>query len=142
MRPAKTNTAVRASRLIGLLGDDNERIEMKTPIAWACWIDDADPENDMPQLCTYEPTAYRKRVPLIAAEELADLRLAAERYATIRRMTPREYRDAIELSNTMEIDIGKVIDNLHKYVTPNAQVTGRPPAEAGESDERGASDGR
>lgn len=27
-------------------------------------------------------------------------------------------------------------------VPPNAQVTGRPPAEAGESDERGASDGR
>jgi len=34
------------------------------PIAWACWIDEADPTKDKPQICVNEPLAYRQRTPL------------------------------------------------------------------------------
>lgn len=39
-------------------------------IAWACWLEDADPATDTPQLCTYEPMAYRQRIPLIRKDDL------------------------------------------------------------------------
>lgn len=41
-------------------------LEDQEPVAWACWIDGSDPSIERPQLCEYEPRAYKQRKPLFA----------------------------------------------------------------------------
>ena len=43
--------------------------EMAEVVAWHCWIDSAMPGKDRPQLCDYEPKAYKQRRALIVKPE-------------------------------------------------------------------------
>lgn len=49
-----------------------------------------------------------------AIEELAELRLAAERYETARRMNPRQWCDAWKLNLTTGKPFDEIIDNLRQ----------------------------
>lgn len=55
-----------------------------------------------------------------AQEELAELRLAAERYETARRMNPRQWADAWKLNTTTGKPFDEIIDNMRPFMVPNA----------------------
>ena len=54
-----------------------------------------------------------------AQEELAELRLAAERYETARRMNPRQWADAWKLNTTTGKPFDEIIDNMRPFMVPN-----------------------
>ena len=60
-----------------------------------------------------------------AQEELAELRLAAERYETARRMNPRQWAGAWKLNTTTGKPFDEIIDNMRPFMVPNALGEGR-----------------
>lgn len=54
-----------------------------------------------------------------ALEELAELRRAAQRYETARRMSPRQWAEAWQLNLTTGKPFDEIIDNLRPFMMPN-----------------------
>ena len=55
----------------------------------------------------------------LAEQELAELRLAAERYETARRMNPRQWADAWQLNIQTGKPFDEIIDNMRPFMMPN-----------------------
>ena len=56
----------------------------------------------------------------VAMNELAELRLAAERYETARRMNPRQWADVWKLNISTGKPFDEIIDNLRPFMMPGA----------------------
>ena len=52
----------------------------------------------------------------LAEEELAELRLAADRYETARRMNPKQWADAWKLNTTTGKPFDEIIDDLKPFI--------------------------
>lgn len=55
----------------------------------------------------------------LAKEELAELRLARDRYETARRMNPYQWKAAWELNLKTGKPFDEIIDNMRPFMFPN-----------------------
>jgi hypothetical protein len=55
----------------------------------------------------------------LSMEEIANLRLARDRYDTARRMNPRQWADAWKLNATTGKPFDEIIDNMRPFMVHN-----------------------
>jgi len=58
----------------------------------------------------------------LAKEQLAELRLAAERYDTARLMSPRQWAAAWEINTSTGKPFDEIIDNMRPFMLPTSDM--------------------